>query len=292
MTSRRGPIVVLGEFDGVHRGHRALVDAAWVMSERLGVPLVAVVLDRAGASARITTVEERCVALLRARASEVHAVAVDVRNDEARRAVVDGLLARFGPAAVVVACVPETLPRVSVPRVREELAARGVPVVEVERARDADGRSITSALVRDAIEAGDVARAGVLLDRRFEVTGTVVRGQRLGHTIGFPTANVVPPPGRVLPARGVYAAVVTVEGGERRTAAVNIGVRPTVSAAGQLLIEAHLVDFDDDIYDRRITIAFVERLRGERRFESLDALSAQLATDVAHAVDVLPPDHH
>jgi riboflavin kinase/FMN adenylyltransferase len=91
----------------------------------------------------------------------------------------------------------------------------------------------------------------------------------------------------VLPARGVYAAVVTVEGGMQRPAAVNIGVRPTVSDAGQFLIEAHLVDFDDDIYDSRITIAFVDRLRGERRFESLDALRDQLTTDVARAVETV-----
>ena len=107
-----------------------------------------------------------------------------------------------------------------------------------------------------------------------------MHGSGLGRTIGYPTANVPPPAGRLLPALGVYAGTVRLPGGSEHASAINVGVRPTVELAGTVLVEAHLLDFDDDIYGARIDVAFHERLRGELRFGSIDELIAQLRRDV------------
>ena len=126
-----------------------------------------------------------------------------------------------------------------------------------------------------------------MLGRPYALAGEVVHGAGLGHTIGFATANVVPPIGQALPAEGVYAAAV-VHDGTRTAAAVNIGRRPTVHGNGKLLIEAHLLDFDGDLYGRTISIQFLQRLRGEQRFMGLDGLVAQLGKDVLAVRSLLP----
>ncbi len=159
-------------------------------------------------------------------------------------------------------------------------------MVEVSRWPDPDGSLITAARIRDALSSGDVVRANDWLGRRFSLSGVVVHGSGLGHTIGFPTANLDLPANQFVPMNGVYAAVVDLPDGDERRAAVNIGVRPTVEEHGKLLVEAHLLDFDGDLYDRRITVSFRRWLRHERRFESLDALVTQLAADV-HQIRLL-----
>lgn len=161
-----------------------------------------------------------------------------------------------------------------------------MPVIEVDRARTADDRPITSALISSLLQTGRVDEAIDLLGRPFRVEGEVVRGNQLGRTIGFPTANLTPDERMAIPANGVYAAGVTV-GPWTFRAAVNIGTRPTVDDRGITVIEAHLLDHSDDLYGRRIRVEFLRRLRDERRFESLDALTEQLARDVA-AVRAIP----
>ena len=159
-------------------------------------------------------------------------------------------------------------------------------MVEVPRWPDPDGSLITTARIREALGTGDVVRANDWLGRRFSLSAEVVHGSRLGHTIGFPTANLGLPANQFVPMNGVYAAVVELPDGEERRAAVNIGVRPTVEEHGKLVVEAHLLDFDGDLYEQRITIAFRRWLRHERRFDSLDALVDQLAADV-HQIRLL-----
>jgi riboflavin kinase/FMN adenylyltransferase len=150
--------------------------------------------------------------------------------------------------------------------------------VEVVELVASDG-VISSSRVRALIEVGRVADAASLLGSRYRLTAEVVHGDSRGREIGFPTANLVPPARKVVPAHGVYAAFARIEGGEPWPAAVNIGVRPTFGG-GPRLVEAFLLDFDDDIYGSDLTIEFVERLRDELRFETVEALLAQMAGDV------------
>lgn len=133
---------------------------------------------------------------------------------------------------------------------------------------------------RRAITDGEVVLASRLLGRPYAVSGLIVVGNQIGRTIGFPTANLAPAPGLLAPSCGVYATRVTLPGGEVWAAATNIGVRPTVETDGEVRIEAHLIGFDGDLYGQEIEVAFVARIRPERRFASLDDLKSQLRADV------------
>ena len=157
-------------------------------------------------------------------------------------------------------------------RSRTEFETRVVPLIEV------DGETVSSSHVRALVAAGEVDVAARFLGAPFTLEGEVVGGDRRGRELGMPTANLVPDDRVVIPGHGVYAA--TVDG---RPAAVNVGVRPTFEAGRGVLIEAHLIDFEGDLYGQTIRIAFLERLRGERRFESIEALMEQMQADVERA---------
>jgi riboflavin kinase/FMN adenylyltransferase len=170
---------------------------------------------------------------------------------------------RFGHRALGT---PELL------RSRPEFETRVVPVIE------AAGEIVSSSRIRALIAAGEVDRAAPLLGGPFLYEGEVVRGDGRGRELGFPTANVVPDDRYVVPGHGVYAAWA-----HGYPAAVNVGVRPTFETGRGLLVEAYLVGFEGELYGETLRIAFVERLRGERRFESAEALVAQMRRDVAEA---------
>lgn len=161
--------------------------------------------------------------------------------------------------------------------------------LEVLRASEVGGPTVSSSLVRKAVAGGDVAVAGKLLGRHYELAGVVVPGRRLGRKLGFPTANIKPCDSRQLvPAEGVYACYAVV-GSREYPAMVNIGRRPTVdrSAHPERSIEAHIIGFDGDLYAQALDLRFVERLRGEIDFGSLDALKAGLECDRAAVLKAL-----
>lgn len=155
---------------------------------------------------------------------------------------------------------------------RPEFSTRVVPLVEV------DGETVTSTRIRALIAAGEVETATRCLGAPFLLEGPVVEGDRRGRTLGFPTANLVPDDAVVCPGHGVYAAFA-----DGRPAAVNVGVRPTFDTGRGLLIEAHLLEFEGDLYGRTLRIAFLARLRGERRFPGTEELIAQMHRDVEEA---------
>ena len=145
----------------------------------------------------------------------------------------------------------------------------------VVQLREIDGEIVSSSRIRSLIAAGEVRRAGTLLGDPFELRGIVVSGDRRGRELGFPTANLVPPEGVACPGHGVYACVVN-----GLPAAVNVGVRPTFGSGRAELIEAFLLDFDGDLYGSELRVRFLERLRGEQRFETVDALIEAMHRDV------------
>jgi riboflavin kinase/FMN adenylyltransferase len=147
------------------------------------------------------------------------------------------------------------------------------------------GEEVSSTAVRTALAAGDMAGTARLLGRAYGLRGRVVVGDRRGHTLGFPTANLHVPGGVLLPPDGVYAAWTETPAG-RFGVALNIGVRPTF-AGRRRTIEAHLLDFDGDLYGRWLRLEVVARLRGEQRFADAAALTDAIAGDVRHARDVL-----
>lgn len=144
-----------------------------------------------------------------------------------------------------------------------------------------DGVRISSSRIRQALADGDVVAAGEWLGRRYHVSGQVIPGDQRGRTIGFPTANLDVWPQKLIPANGVYACHATL-GDQRHQAVINIGVRPTFDGHA-VRVEAHLLDFDADIYGDMLGLEFVERLRGEQKFDGIEALIAQIAADVTQA---------
>ena len=149
-----------------------------------------------------------------------------------------------------------------------------------------DGEVVSSSHIRGLVLGGAVEYAGRLLGDPFTLAGDVAHGDERGRELGYPTANLVPDPAFVTPGHGVYAARATTSTGETYPAAVSIGVRPTFVTGRGELIEAYLLDFTGDLYDSRLEIAFLKRLRGEKRFESVDALIVQMALDVDAARDI------
>jgi riboflavin kinase / FMN adenylyltransferase len=159
------------------------------------------------------------------------------------------------------------------------LCAQDAFETRVVKMVELDGEIISSTHIRGLVAAGEVGTAARFLGAPFHMRGTVAHGDKRGRTLGFPTANLVPDPRLVVPDHGIYACRAQVDG-ETHIAAVNVGVRPTFKTGRGLLVEAYLLDFDGDIYDRELRLDFLERLRGERRFDSVDALVEQMGRDV------------
>lgn len=282
-------IAALGNFDGVHRGHQALLAAAAAFAARQGAVAGAAVFEphprryfQPDAPPFLVTSSTRRDALLRAHGADevLHigfdaslatrspaSFVVDVLRDQLGLAgVVAGSDFRFGKARAGDAQ--------SLARLCAENGLAGLIVDPLAEAGHVE--KIGTTLVREAIAAGDMPRAAALLGRRWSVEGVVERGQALGRTIGFPTANLTLGE-RIEPRRGVYVVAVAV-GPRTYKGVANFGRRPTVGAAAPLL-EAHLFDFDGDLYGAEIDVSFVLFLREERRFDGLGALRDQIARD-------------
>jgi riboflavin kinase/FMN adenylyltransferase len=155
---------------------------------------------------------------------------------------------------------------------RDEFETRVVPLVEV------DGETVSSTRIRALIEVGEVETAMRCLGAPFLLEGTVVKGDRRGRELGFPTANIVPDDELVHPGHGVYAGFAN-----GHPAAIHVGVRPMFETGRGLLVEPHLIDFDGDLYGQTLRLAFIARLRGEKRFPSVEDLIAAIKRDVEQA---------
>jgi riboflavin kinase/FMN adenylyltransferase len=275
-AERRPRHVAIGTFDGVHVGHRQVIDRADT----------------------VLTFEPHPLRILHPDATPKLIMPFDIKRD-----VIEGLRVQelvvipfnreFSTIPAEEFCsgiLVETLgaEKVSVGEnfrfgakakgdpemlaARHEFEARVVPLVEV------DGEIVSSTRIRSLVAAGEIDVANRCLGAPFLFEGPVVEGDGRGRTLGFPTANLVPPDDLVTPGHGVYAAFAN-----GQPAAVNVGIRPTFETGRGLLIEAYLIDFEGDLYGKTLRIAFVARLRGERRFPGVDDLITQMHRDVEEA---------
>jgi riboflavin kinase/FMN adenylyltransferase len=286
--------LAIGNFDGVHLGHAALLAEARRRAERDGGPSAVLTFtphparlfapDRA--PPLITSLERR-LELLAEAGIDVAIVEPFTRAFAAldAPAFVQEVLARQLGARDVIVGYDFSFGRDragTVAVLRELGAAAGVGVAVIPPVA-VDGVPCSSTRIRQLVSAGDTVAAARLLGRPFEIEGAVARGAGRGRGLGFPTANVVPE-GELRPKLGIYAArALILDGplaGQRHLAALSVGTNPQFSG-GAVTIEAYLLDFDGDLYDRRLRIEVGERLRDERRFESIDALIAQIRADVA-----------
>ena len=287
----RSPCVVVpGNYDGVHRGHRALLRAAREAGTE-ALPVVALTFDPhparvlapAQAPAQLTTLTRRIELLNGCGADEVRVQRFDRAFASleperfARQLLRDGLKARL---VVVGPDFRFGAGRAGTAEVLRGLGDRlGFSVLPVPSIR-AHGLTVSSSAIRDAIARSDLALATRMLGRHHDVTGTVVEGNKRGRDLGFPTANVVPEP-VLLPPDGVYAVLaqrLSPGPGPVLPAVANLGLRPTFKAGRSL--EVHLLDFDQDLYGCPLRVAFVEYLRAEQRFDGVQSLRAQIRKDV------------
>ena len=292
----RGVAVAIGNFDGVHRGHQALVAAARSAAgagERVAVltfePHPREFLDKAQAPPRLMRLAEKCTALAALGVERLAVLRFDARlqrqspDDFVREVLHDGLGARH---VVVGEGFRYGCRRAGT--VDSLRAAGGVLgfTVHVVASVEMDGERVSSTRVRAALAQGDLATARRLLGRPYSVTSRVVAGQRLGRELGFPTANFRMHPSSVA-LRGIYAVRVQgIDGRPDAAAVASLGTRPTVGGVEPLL-EVHVFDFAGDLYGRRLTVEFVERLRDEEKFPSLEALVTQMHADATRAREIL-----
>ena len=292
------PAVAVGNFDGVHRGHQALVAAA--VEEARGLGGTAAVLTFDPHPSRVLFPERAASALMTlAQKAEVlaahgieHVAVLEFTRELAGRTAEEFarevLLGTLAARSVVVG------PDFRFGRGRggdaPALAALGAQLGFGVRIVDPvldGGERVSSTRIREALEVGGVARAAELLGRRYFVDGRVVEGDQRGRTLGFPTANL-DVENETIPAAGVYACWCRVldAAAEPHPAAVNIGRRPTFDGV-RTTVEAHLLGFEGDLYGRRLRLEFVDRLRAEQRFDGPEALRQQIHADVAAARAVL-----
>lgn len=283
------PVVAIGNFDGVHLGHQRLLDLTRERAEQTGGTAVVLTFDPHPAKLLAPTLAPPLLATAERKAELIAARGIDLlviepftpelAALEAESFVHAKLIHGLGTREVVVG-YDFTYGRGRKGNATSLAATPGLTVHVVPQVT-VGGLVASSTKIREFVLEGNVAGARLLLGRDYDVYGTVVRGAGRGRTIGVPTANVAVK-NELLPRPGVYAARVAVEGGPWHAAALNLGTNPTFDGTA-LSLEAHLLDFDGDLYGRAVRVAFVARLRGEERFPSVDALVAQIRVDVARA---------
>ncbi|HWB73218.1 MAG TPA: bifunctional riboflavin kinase/FAD synthetase [Egibacteraceae bacterium] len=290
---REPSAVSIGFFDGVHRGHQAIIAGAARRARERGLRSAVVTFDRhpmevvaPGSQPKLLMTLERRVRTIAEQ--DVDVVVVLRFDDELRHRspeeFVDGVLVGpLGARSVIVGAnfrfghrAAGDLERLSQLGQTRGFDVDGVSLLEL------DGVVISSSAIRARVDVGDVAAAARMLGRAHLVDGVVVRGDRRGVSLGYPTANLQVSRRAAVPARGVYAGMFHRPDGSRHPCATSVGVNPTFGGQ-ELRVEAHLIDFAGDLYGERVAVDFRHRLRGELRFDGADALVARMHEDVTTA---------
>lgn len=288
----------VGMFDGVHLGHRLVIDQLCAAAAVRGLlPTVITfdchplsIINPARAPRLLSTVEQKVRMMVDYGVKDVVVLHFDevLRNLSAAEFMVM-LHDRYGVELLLVGHdhrfgKDRSQEFDDYCRIGEEC---GITVVRSEElVIPGCGHPLCSSSIREALDEGDIRLATRQLGHPFSIQGKVGHGRNIGHTIGFPTANLVPfVPGQQLPKPGVYGGRAVIQGGQCYPAMINIGTNPTVSHDNCLKIEAHLLGYEGDLYDAILDLTFTERLRDEQKFPSLQALKAQLKADAEQIVN-------
>ena len=292
----RGGVIALGNFDGFHLGHQAVVGRAVALAKANGVPAIVATFDphpvryfKPDAPAfRLTGLDQRqrLFAEAGADAMLVFKFDAELAGVTAHDFITDRLIARAGASGVVTG---EDFTfgkgRGGNTTVLAEIGGAHGLTVETVRPVNEGGEVISSSRIREALHAGDCETATRLLTRPFAIQGTVLHGDKVGRTIGYPTANIYMS-GYVRPRYGIYAVRGRLADGRMLDGAANIGIRPSFDPPKELL-EPHFFDFSGDLYGQMIEVELHAFIRPEAKFDSLDALTAQMDRDCAEAKAIL-----
>lgn len=288
----------IGFFDGVHRGHQFMIDSLTTMAHAQGRQSLVITFDRHPRQVvhadyvpqLITTTDEK-LQLLHATAAD----RIEVLHFDAQMAQLSAyefmrqvLHEKYGVAMLLTGYDNRFGHNraegfADYVRYGEEMGMKVLQNTPI----DIDGLRVSSSLIRRLIVEGNITEASNCMGHPYSITGSVAHGFQEGRRIGFPTANIVPESAeKLVPGNGVYATRVSVEGGEWMPAMLNIGTNPTFQRQ-QTTIEAHIIDFEGDIYGRKVRVEFGRKLRDEQRFESVEALQKQLEADKKEVLMVL-----
>ena len=288
-------VLTIGNFDGVHRGHQALLERLIATARRLGLPATVLTFEPhpreffapESAPARLTALREKLALLESCGVDRVHVCRFNrhwaalsaqdfigkvlVRGLEVRHLLI-GDDFRFGTGRGGDFAM-----------LQQAGTSAGFSVESMHTVAVRDERASSSA-VRDALMAGDLEHAADLLGRPYCIAGRVIHGDKIGRQLGCPTANIALKR-RVVPLAGVFTVTVSGKGLASLPAVASVGTRPTVDGRGRVALEAHLLDWNADLYGAHLTVNFLHKLRDQVKYESLDALQAQIARDVQDARD-------
>lgn len=288
-------VASIGNYDGVHLGHQYVIATLLKHSERLGLPSTVITFEplakeyfRPNSVQRLTTVEQRADLLLALGVDQV--VCIDFDADFAAYspgAFIDDVLIKG--LGIKHLCVGDDF-RFGKNRegdfaLLSEVGHGNGFVVTAHDTFEMNGLRVSSGRIREALSQNDFSLAETLLGRPYTIDGTVSRGQQLGRTINYPTANIVLP-NMLMPINGVFAVNAQLQSGETVAGVANVGNRPTVDGKENRL-EVHLFDFDRDIYHQALSVRFVEKIRDEQKFDSFDDLKVQIQRDATLAKTIL-----
>jgi riboflavin kinase/FMN adenylyltransferase len=284
------PVVTIGTFDGVHIGHRVILDRVRKLADEIGGETVLITFDPHPRIALNPNSNLSLIYTLQERIEALSALGVDnlvvvkftpeFASLSAESYIKDFLITYFHPAVIIIGYDHQygknrTGDFHLFERYKEEF---NYQLVEIP-AQELKESAVSSTRIRNAILEGDISTASLFLGRNYRFEGQVVHGDKRGRLLGFPTANIqVNEPHKIIPANGVYAVRIYWNGIEWQ-GMMNIGTRPTVDNSNQRKIEVHVFDFDQDIYEEMVQVECVAKIRDEQKFDSLDALQAQLEQD-------------
>ncbi len=289
VTSQQPTVLVIGNFDGVHLGHQALLKQVVASAEKLQARPAALtfyphpreLLHNAHDPFYLSRLEER---LERIAAHGIDLIITHPFDEKVRRTTADQFVHQMVEHLELKALWGGNFTlgyqrQGDLAYLQKVGQKNNFSVHQCAPITNAQGVQISSTAIRQLLGQGEVAQAAKLLGRPYRMTGPVVMGKQLGRTIGVPTANVATWEKQLLPANGVYATWVEFDGIAYQ-AATNVGVRPTVDGENRITVETHLLDFSAEIYDQQLTITFIDAIRPEQKFSDLNALKSQIQCDI------------
>jgi riboflavin kinase/FMN adenylyltransferase len=286
----RGCVLTIGNFDGVHLGHRAVIEMLVARGRELNLPTVIMLFEPQpleyfladNAPSRLMRLREKMLALNELSVDNIVIVRFNraLANLEAEQFIQQILLEKLNIKHLVIGDDFHfgKMRRGNFKLLQEAGSKNGFSV-EKSESYELSALRVSSTLIRDALNADDLTQAEQLLGRGYSICGRVAQGDKLGRTLGFPTANIKMLR-RNTPIRGVFAVTMTGIDNREFQGVANVGIRPTIEGNHKVILETHLFDFDKDIYGRYVSVQFKQKLRHEMRFNSLDELKAQICLDV------------